>query len=225
MKKIGSILIIIVGIVALLFLFSACTDANTSSFETSRSTSEGVTITKGELTEREDFLLSSLTEHTFLYDYSLSEDVTELTVFVEKYEFGKRQDYPIISMSMADLNSEGTLFFSVGPADFEIHSHSLSVGIQSEGNWSSGRSFDSFVSDSNASMGTVRESAVSDENSLSIEDDAGAVASIIHANSEEGISTLTKAFYEDIDNNLEQIEDYEVVYVFKVAVSDEAVTE
>lgn len=215
MKKLVSIIITLLGIMILLFLFSACTDEASSSPGKS-------TISETELTEREDFMLSSLTEHSFVYDFTLDGGIEEITVFVEKYEFGERQDYPVSSLSMAVLESEGSLLFSVARKDYEAEERSLTIGIQSGGEWSSGMTSDSFSSDNDAVMGTLWVSAASDGTNLTVTEGEVLLAAIIYGDGEEGISTLTQDFYEDADANLAEIEDYEAVYLLKAVFSSEA---
>ncbi|MCC5890378.1 MAG: hypothetical protein JJU01_07400 [Alkalibacterium sp.] len=210
MKKIVSIIVIVLGIFSLLVLFSACTDESASTADST------LTISEGDLTEREEFLLSSLTEQSFMYDFAIEGGHEGLALYVEKFVYGEQEEYPVGSIIIEEIDESGSLLFAINRPDIESDERSFIFGVESDGNWSTVTSMDRMTIEEDELAATLSESAASDGNDMTVTEGTVILASIIHANGEKGISTLTHEFYEDVEGNLDEIEAYETVYLLTV---------
>lgn len=210
MKKLVSIIATLLGLFILLVLFSACSDEAVSSPGSS------ITISEGELTEREEFLLSSLTEHIFIYDFVIEDGPEDLVLYVEEFVYGERQEYPVSSISLEEIDANGSLFFAINRPDIESDERSFILGVESDGNWSTVTSLVSMTTEEDELAATLWQNTAADGNDLTVSEGGTVLASIIHADGEKGMSTLSDEFYHDVEGNLEVIEAYPSVYLFKV---------
>lgn len=78
MKKISVILMIL-----LVFLLGACDNS---------STSESNEIAGADLNEREDTILSTTSDNSFVFDYHIEKEYEEVVVWIEKYASGELVD-------------------------------------------------------------------------------------------------------------------------------------
>ncbi|MGG3805450.1 hypothetical protein [Metabacillus fastidiosus] len=185
-----------------LFVLSlfACDDDN--------SNSEINTVSHAELTEREEMILLSTADQSFVFDFNVEDKYKEVAVWVEKYESGNLVGEPNYVFSM-EINKMGTIIFSI-PHKSEDSGEVLStISINSDGTTGKGwgpaimpKDDFEFVLGSNP-LGSI---SVKDKMIL---------ASICYSSNKEGISTLSTDFHADMDSHMDELKKYDVVYLLR----------
>ncbi|MGG3925119.1 hypothetical protein ABET51_03815 [Metabacillus fastidiosus] len=186
-----------------LFVFSlvACNDDN--------SNSEINTVSRAELTEREEMLLLSTADQSFVFDFNVEDKYKEVAVWVEKYESGNLVEEANYVFSM-EINKTGTIIFSIPPHKSGDSGEVLStISINSDGTTGKGwgpaimtKDDFEFVSGSNP-LGSL---PVKDKMIL---------ASICYSSSKDGVSTLSTDFHADMDRHMDELKKYDVVYLLR----------
>ncbi|MED4531792.1 hypothetical protein [Metabacillus fastidiosus] len=186
-----------------LFVFSlvACNDDN--------SNSEINTVSRAELTEREEMLLLSTADQSFVFDFNVEDKYKEVAVWVEKYESGNLVEEANYVFSM-EINKTGTIIFSIPPHKSRDSGEVLStISINSDGTTGKGwgpaimtKDDFEFVSGSNP-LGSL---PVKDKMIL---------ASICYSSSKDGVSTLSTDFHADMDRHMDELKKYDVVYLLR----------
>lgn len=187
-KKVLSIAIL------LLFILSACQSSGS--------------ISVAELTEREESILTSLSTQYFVYDYEVGGKYNEVSGWIEKYIDGELVEKDLGQMSAA-VKESGSIFLIARMAADGIPA-TFDIGVSSQGDTVSGQ--------------------FSDASSLKMEE----MASIWQPNNEENISTqgeillgsicyssdanmtsLSVDFFENPEENMDELKEYDVTYLFK----------
>lgn len=225
MKKIG------LGITVALLL-SACAnevgDGNESNTAgTSEEEAQANTIVESQLTEREEAILHGASNQSLIFDYTIDSSYDTADVWVEKYEFGEKTEMDIMHISM-DISERDSGYIVFTPtelygADNELL---LTVGI-STGPSSSYMTTSDLLPD----LGTEPDEDGFSENTIwgtesnrTIDFTSGEVilGSLIAASMDEGLSTLSRGFYTDMEGNRDEIEDYETIYLIKAEFTGES---
>lgn len=222
MKKSGLFYTLAAGL-----LLSACTNEtiteNGNSHEDIRTEVEPTnTIVNSELTERERAILHTLSDESLVFDFNVDSDYTEARVWIEKYEYGELAEYNVGDISM-EISETGYIVF--GSSDFYDTQNEILfyIGLSSNLTSASGtipdtvssdESDTSEIDDDEVSTGIIWENTASSDE-IDLSDGEIILGSLIYANMDDGISSLTRDFYADVEGNIEQIEEYEGVYLFK----------
>lgn len=195
MKRLFAILIVFL----LVFALSACNN----------NSSKSNTISAVELTERENAILSTTSDKSFVFDFNIDNEYKEVSVWIEKYESGKLVDDKISHIT-TQVEENGSIIFATSKRDDSQKQHTFNIGIRSNGSTSSISGFDT-ISDGLDDMSSVWGNF--QEENITIEGEA-LLASICYSN-DESMASLTTDFYKDVDGHLNELEDYEVVYLLK----------
>lgn len=99
MKKIQFIPILI-----LISLMSACTNGSAAS--------QSNTIVEAKLNEREEAILSTTSDQSFIYDFKVDSEHTKADVWIEKYEYGELVEEKYVQMS-AEVNEKGSVLVTL----------------------------------------------------------------------------------------------------------------
>ncbi|RHW38198.1 hypothetical protein D1B33_04735 [Lysinibacillus yapensis] len=185
----------------LLFILSACDDSNSNSN----------TISVSELTDRENAILSSISDQSFVFDFNVDEEYTEVTVWIEKYEFGNLVEDKVSKlMTQVEGDGDGSIIFTTPKTNDSQKQLTFNSAISSKGGVSSIRAFDpnsNGLDDMSSVWGTFPEEKAIIEGEI-------VLGSISYSN-EGRMNSLTNDFYQDVDSHINELEKYDVVYLFK----------
>lgn len=180
------------------------------------------TIVESELTERERVILDIVADESLVFDFNVDSDFKEARLWVEKYEFGELADY-YLGHIIADVSDSGYVMFAPTELSGMDNEILFNIGLSSNLSTVSSKSSEILASDDSSdtesdedgvSTGIVWSTATSDESDLA--NGEIVLGSLVYANMEEGISTLSPDFYADVEGHIEEIEDYEGVYLMKI---------
>lgn len=191
----------LVLLLALLLVISGC----------SRMNAKTNTIAVSDLTNREEALLSMNTDNAFMFDYNVDEEFKEVNVWVEKYEEGKFSHDPISSF-ITPVEKDGTILFTLQRPIPEFDQSVLNLGVLSKDGSGSVQNideqpekFEEMASTSSSFSGELKP--LNEENVL---------ATICFSRDDAGMSSVTSSYYEDPEANVEELAEYDLVYVLKV---------
>ena len=183
--------------VLLLFVLSACNDSNSN------------TISLAQLTDRESAILSSSSDIAFVFDFNIDKENKEGNVWVEKYEFGNLVNDKIANLT-TQVEGNGSIIFTTSRTNHIQKQPTFNIAISGKDGLSSINAFDP---DSNGIDNMAVMSANFPGESISIEGEV-VLASICYSN-DGSMSSLTADFYQDVDGHINELEEYDIVYLFK----------
>jgi len=197
-------------VLAAVFTLSACWN-NDGAANASKSFSRQSTIASADLTDREQAMISAMSDHAFVFDFELSKDYEEATVWLEKYEKGQLSNDGGPSMS-SKVEGEGMIVFSTSSLASDPETQIFKVSISDDSGTGTG-SFDQYhpYIEELGPM-TLREYIVNEKTPISENDLV--LASMVMVWSDSA-STIRHEFYEDVEGNLSMIEDYDIVYLLR----------
>lgn len=180
-----------------IFSLSACNTFNSNTN----------TISTVELTDRENAILTTSADQSFVYDFNLDSDYKEVSVWIEKYESGELVN-DRISKITSRVEDNGSIIMTSTKTDNQI---AFNIGVNSDDGVSSIRGFDT-----NAEGFANASSVSSDihEDSISIEEGV-VLASHSYSYDEYGMRSLSADFFKNPEDHLHEIEGYDVVYILK----------
>lgn len=183
----------------LIFLLSAC----------SNNDSKSNIISAVELTERENAILSTISDKSFVFDFNIDSEYKKVSVWIEKYEFGEMV-HDKISPITTQVEGNGSIIFATSKVDDNQKQHTFNIGISSIGSTGSisGLDTSSFDLDGMSSVwGSFQEVNNSVEGEV-------VLASICYS-TDGHMRSLTTDFYQDVDSHMNELENYDVVYLLK----------
>lgn len=197
MKKWTSIMIL-----SCLLVLSACAATDTNK------------LTIPELTDREKQILETATNTAFVFDYTADQNYKKVTLWVEKYKEGKKVAEPISELStpMPGESTKGSIVLTVTQTLEEELLFSASVsdakGAASVSNQEELKTLKDMATLFNTNP---QEGLLLSENML--------LAGIIYTSTTEGAptSTLSSDFYEQKEGYLDELKEYDVVYVLRAS--------
>ncbi|OIJ20709.1 hypothetical protein BKP45_08690 [Anaerobacillus alkalidiazotrophicus] len=197
MKK----LLIITIVTMLAFTLSACGNNNVKSN----------TIVDAELTDREKGILSTTSNQSFVFDFKIEREYKEVSVWIEKYEFGKLVDEKIGHLTTEVMNN-GSIILTIIDLDVIENQTLFNIGINSNGGTGSVR-----TSDIVSTKGTAGRSIVwgnmSEE--MDVTNEQMVLASIGYSWDEGSMVSFSSEFYRDIERRINELENHEVVYLLR----------
>ncbi|WP_313891182.1 hypothetical protein [Psychrobacillus sp.] len=160
------------------------------------------TIAESELTEREKSLLSATSEVSFVFDFNVDETFKQASVWVDRYEFGQ--------LEVENINHLTTTIDKKGLITF--------FTTQVPGNEDKSI-FKTFANGSGSTtlqkMERAKQGYWESNPNTEIPMSGEKVLAVIIFSNGNGMSSLPEDFYEDVENNLDQIKDYDAVYVLR----------
>ncbi|EGQ26275.1 MULTISPECIES: hypothetical protein [Sporosarcina] len=173
-------------------------------------------LTIPELTDREKQILGTTSNQAFVFDYTADQKYKDVSIWLEKYEKGKKTAEPVSQFSTSlpgKLTSGGIVFTVVHTADQQVL---FFTNVGDTDGFSGIQTQDTMPNGENLAMlwGTnPQESLPLSEEML--------LASIIHTSTTEGVGTssLSVDFYEQKEGYLEELKakEYDVVYLLKAS--------
>ncbi len=167
------------------------------------------TISVSDVTDREQAILHMNTNHAFMFDYNVSDEYKKATVWVEKYEAGKLADHPVSSITTS-VKTDGTILFSIQKPIQEFNKTILNLSVGNKDGSGSGLNVDEQPDEFNK-MGALSSTFTGDAKSV---EDEIILATICYSKGNE-IGTITSEFYDEPEAHLDELADYDLVYVLK----------
>ncbi|MFP3845788.1 hypothetical protein [Priestia filamentosa] len=169
---------------------------------------EANTISNANLTEREEALLSGPADQSFVFDFNAGDQYKEISVWVEKYESGKLVGK--LNRMSTDIKNTGMMVFSTAKVNEENNQSRFSISVHSDDATNTAWSSET-MKDDNFSI----VSGSNPLDNISIKNKNMVLASIAYPSSEEGNRTFSTDFYEDIDSHMNELKNYDVVYLLR----------
>lgn len=183
----------------LVFNFSACDNKKTN------------TISVGVLTERETAILSTTSDKSFVFDFNIDSEYKKASVWIEKYELGELVNDKL-SYMVTQVEGNGSIIFVMSKMIKNQKQRMFNIGISSKDSLSSISGYDQ-ISDDLENKSSVWGSFPGENISL---DGQVILASICYSNDRTGISSLSNGFYSNADGQMNELKNYDVVYLLKV---------
>jgi hypothetical protein len=177
----------------------ACNDVN-SNLKTN-------TVSEAKLTEREKVILSSTADKYFAFDFNVDDKYKDVAVWVEKYESGH-----LVGKGngiSTDIKNKGTIIFTTSKTTEESNQAFFTISINSDGSTGTGTSAETITKED---LGVVWGSNPLGNMPIM---DKMVLASICYSRSKAGISTLSSDFYTGVDSHMNELENYDVVYLLR----------
>ncbi|MGG3559674.1 hypothetical protein ABES23_24030 [Peribacillus frigoritolerans] len=160
-----------------------------------------------ELTAREKAILENSSEHSFLIDFSVDDTYKEMSVWVEKYEFGKLVE-PEMGRMTTGIEKNGTIIFTTSKTDDDQERSMFNVSIQNDAGTDT-VTYPETIDEMDSSVwGSAGKLKINSTNKL-------ALASICYSSGNEGIRSLSTDFYGDTEGHMDELKKYDVVYLLR----------
>ncbi|MFJ7744452.1 hypothetical protein [Peribacillus sp. NPDC097295] len=172
------------------------------------------TISVAELTDREKDILSMTTNDAFLFDFNIDDTYQEVEFWVEKYESGKLVDEKI-NHGTAPVYGNGSLIFARTQSPEDENQFTFITGIETEDDDESDQSnISSLVKEKKGLENASITTRVLNDDRPIIKGEM-ALASICYTLDEDGATALSNDFYEDPTSNMEELKEFDLVYLLK----------
>ncbi|CAH0192447.1 hypothetical protein [Peribacillus simplex] len=160
-----------------------------------------------ELTAREKAILENSSEHSFLIDFNVDDTYKEMSVWVEKYEFGKLVEPEMGRMTTA-VKDNGTIIFTTSKTDDDQDQSMFNISIQTDDGTDTATYPETIDKMESSVWGSPSKFNIANTKKL-------ALASICYSSRDEGIHTLSNGFYNEMDRHMEELKEYDVVYLLR----------
>ncbi|EKN66989.1 hypothetical protein BABA_13912 [Neobacillus bataviensis LMG 21833] len=165
------------------------------------------TVSNAKLTEREKVILSSTADQYFEFDFNVDDKYKDVAVWVEKYESGNLTG--VIDRISTGIKNKGTIILSTSKTNEETNQALFTISISSNGGTSTGWSPVTVTKDD---IGI--DWGINPLDNIPIMDKM-VLAGICYSRSNEGTSTLSTDFYSDVDSHMNELKNYDVVYLLR----------
>jgi hypothetical protein len=160
-----------------------------------------------ELTAREKAILGNSSEHSFLIDFSVDDTYKKMSVWVEKYEFGKLVE-PEMGRMTTGIEKNGTIIFTTSKTDVDQKRSMFNVSIQNDDGTDTVTYPETTDEMDSSVWGSAGKLKINNTNKL-------ALASICYSRGNEGIRSLSTDFYGDMKGHMDELKEYDVVYLLR----------
>ncbi|WP_391121477.1 hypothetical protein [Psychrobacillus sp. L3] len=164
------------------------------------------TLSEAKLTDKEKFLLSSTSDKSFVFDYKVDKKYKQISLWVDKYEFGKLVEEKRNNM-LTKIEGNGTIIFSNSTTIADQEESIFNISVQSNGGFSGNSTKQKIPIGMSSTWGSNPSEYIPIADNM-------VLASICYSNG-QGMRSLSKDFYSDLDNRLNEIKDYDVVWILK----------
>lgn len=195
MKRELKRLMYIAMLLCLSVLFSGCDE------KTQKSDSA---IAEAKLSEREKELLRTVTDQYFVCDYKVDPSYKTVTVWVEKYQSGKKVGEKLAHMT-AEVKESGTLTYATSKTT-EDQDTAFITGI--DGNSSASSVVEHRLERSASILGSNPEPLHPSNGELIL-------ASLSYGIDGSELRSLSTDFYRNSEINIDELQNYDTVYLFK----------
>jgi hypothetical protein len=181
--------------------FSACTKIQKSNN----------TISEVKLTKRENAILSTTSDQSFVYDFNVASNYKELSVWIEKYEFGKLVGDKINHIT-SGIKEDGTIIFTTSKTPTNQNQSLFNMSINSDGSTSASNQVETIFKDGLEGVTSISGSNQTENNPIQHNI---VLASICYKKDGSRMVSLTDYFYRDVNKHIDEIRDYDVVYLLR----------
>jgi hypothetical protein len=164
------------------------------------------TVSDAKLTEREKVILSSTADKSFVFDFKVDDKYKEVAVWVEKYESGNLVGE--VNRISTEIKNKGTIIFTTSNPIEESNQAIFSISINSDGSTGTGWFTETITDELSAVWGSNSLGNISVMDKM-------VLASICYSNSNKEISTISTDFYSDVDSHINELKNYDVVYLLR----------
>ncbi|HYE84674.1 MAG TPA: hypothetical protein VEG39_21235 [Clostridia bacterium] len=171
------------------------------------------TITEAQLTDKEKILLSIGSSKYFVFDFKVDSKYKWAKVWVDKYEHGKKAEESGTLMADLSEGEEGMIIAAVRGNGARINDWVLAVN--SGGALSKAESKNVYEVEEDSAYASVMSS---NKSKIDIKDKELVLASACYTVSQEGessLSSFSNGFYDDPEAHMEEIAEYDIVYLLK----------
>lgn len=192
--------IVTIFIMMMTILVSACTNSDIKSPNS---------ISTSTFTDREQVLVAATSDKAFVFDFNIDDTYKEVSVWVDKYEFGKKVETPIPHISV-DVKDKGMIIFTTLGTNNENESI-FNVTINSDDAMSTSNNAETISNKGLENMASLWESNPLEKNTIT---DEMVLASILYSEG-KGISSLSSDFYNDLNNHIQELKSIDIVYLLR----------
>lgn len=172
-------------------------------------------VQPAKLTDKEEVLLTTLTNTSFMFDYEVTSDVSEVRVWAEKYEAGKLVDEHVVDLMTEATEKTGSIVIATINNENEQKTQQHHIGIGDKSGSGSTVVTDEMSQETDGMMMVWGD--LTEPRSFDIGEEL-ILATIAHSSDDTGISSLSNEFYKNADVDTEALVDYDFVYVYKMMV-------
>ncbi|MFD1363243.1 hypothetical protein [Lentibacillus salinarum] len=191
---------ILILITILAFILSAC-DSESSNTKTDTNT-----ISSTDLSNMEKAILSTTSDNSFVFNFSIDSEYKKVSAWIEKYEDGELVDDKLSKLS-SQSRENGAIILTTPKKNEEAQKRTFNIGINTSGDTSGSTGstigVDKEVDNKLSVSGSFQVSEKSAEQGETV------LAGIIY--SKQNTISLRSNFYEDPN----ELKKYDVVYLFK----------
>ncbi|ODG93478.1 MULTISPECIES: hypothetical protein [Bacillaceae] len=169
------------------------------------------TISEVKLTKRENAILSTTSDKSFVYDFNVASNYKELSVWIEKYEFGKLVGDKINHIT-SGIKEDGTIIFTTSKTPTNQNQSLFNISINSDGSTSASNQVETIFKDGLEGVTSISGSNQTENNPIQHNI---VLASICYKKDGSRMDSLTDDFYRDVNKHIDEIRDYDVVYLLR----------
>ncbi|MFP3727468.1 hypothetical protein U8V72_20005 [Priestia filamentosa] len=194
----------------LTFLLGACSN-NDASSSNSNSKKEGNSISQAQLNKREEGIVSTLTNNSFVFDFNIKNTYKNVSLWVEKYEFGKLTKEKMNHLTN-DIQGKGNIIFATTAIPDKPSQLIFNIGVSNNDSITANSELETIMEGNLEDVGGTWEGNPSAKKP--IEGDM-VLASLSYKKGGNNMHSLSSDFYDNPSKHLEDIEDYDVVYLLR----------
>lgn len=193
----------IIPIILFIFSLSACDNSN--------SNSKSNVIFAANLDERDNAIISTTSKESFIFDYNIDAEYKQVVVWIEKYESGKLID-KLGYMTTETEKNNGTIILATSKESDKEKQQTYYIGVGDKGGTTSAAVPD--VKSKDMENMPILSGQLTDEKTLK-DDEENVLATIAYSDDQYGSSSVSNDFYEDPKAYMDELNKYNVVYLFK----------
>lgn len=172
-------------------------------------------VKPAKLTDREEVMMTTLTNTSFLFDFDLTSEVSEVRVWAEKYEAGKLVDEHLVDLMTEATERKGSIVIATINIDDEQNTQQHHIGIGDK----SGSGSTVVTDEVSKEIGNMLSvwGNIEEERSFASGEEV-ILATVAYSSDDSSISSISGVFYDKSEVDLSELEDYDIVYVYKILV-------
>jgi|GEM_PF-1527157 len=170
-------------------------------------------ISETELTDREKTFLSMGNDKYFAFDFSVGNNYKWVEIWIDRYEFGKKVSDGSILATGLSMGEKGMILATV--RESEKMKSDWTVAIKAGGTLSTGKSTQEYKTEESSLLSSAWGS--NNSKNIPINDNEIVLANICYKaqNRDSSMRSLSDKFYTNPDANIQEIADYDLVYLLK----------
>ncbi|HEX3037437.1 MAG TPA: hypothetical protein VHO94_00400 [Oscillospiraceae bacterium] len=171
-------------------------------------TADKNTISPTQLTDREKSLLSLTDNQCFVFDINVDESYNSVTVWEERYEYGKKVSEACNLSTGIVQNKKNMLFALISKSDDK--NADWSIAASTDGSTASAKFTEAF----SGSM-TSKMTGMNNLKKIPITSNEIVLAYICYNDKNKGMASLSEEFFKNPAKNMKEIADYQLVFLLK----------